>query len=186
MPKTPASLIFRLRNPGDAKAYEDFVALFHPLMIRWSGRMGFHGADADDLVQDVLVTALERLPQFDYDPKRSFRAWLRAIMTNKGRERRKLAYVRKRVDVNIDDVPDRDNSAADNAVYADEVLKGALSIVESEVKPTTFRAFILCKHEQKSAKEVAIDLNMKVDAVHRAVFRVMQRLRTLLEGVIEW
>src|SRR5437588_12372374 len=80
MNETPATLLQRLRRGGDAAAWERFVRLFTPILDRWACRLGLPEADADDLVQDVFVTLLRRLPEFDYDPSRSFRAWLWTVL----------------------------------------------------------------------------------------------------------
>ena len=33
----------------------------------------------DDLVQDVLIELMQKLPGFEYDPEKSFRSWLRPM-----------------------------------------------------------------------------------------------------------
>jgi RNA polymerase sigma-70 factor (ECF subfamily) len=46
-------------------------------------------ADASDCGQDVLQVVVEKMPEFAYDPGRSFRGWLRTVILNKWRERRR-------------------------------------------------------------------------------------------------
>src|SRR5262249_31955113 len=48
MTKTPVSLLQRLREKDDAAAWEDFVALFTPLLYTWSCRMGRQASDPAD------------------------------------------------------------------------------------------------------------------------------------------
>src|SRR5208337_5600860 len=73
-------------------AWDRFVLLYTPLIYSWARRVGLQEADAADLVQDVLTTLLQKLPEFTYDRHRSFRAWLKTVTLNKWRDRcRRLA-----------------------------------------------------------------------------------------------
>src|ERR1700730_12188334 len=87
--ETPASLLERLRRPGDAHAWARFVELYTPLLYDWARRAGLQQADAADLVQEVLVLLFQKLPEFTYDRQRSFRGWLRTVTLNKWREGRR-------------------------------------------------------------------------------------------------
>src|SRR5262245_666931 len=86
---TPASLLERLKQPADQNAWARFVELYTPLLYYWARRAGLQEADAADLVQEVLGLLFQKLPEFAYDPGRSFRNWLRTVTLNKLRERRR-------------------------------------------------------------------------------------------------
>src|SRR5262245_44229902 len=83
MLSTSVSLLERLRRPRDAEAWARFVALYTPLLLAWAHRLGLQPADAADLVQDVLVLLFQKLPEFTYDPGKSFRHWLHVVLRNK-------------------------------------------------------------------------------------------------------
>src|SRR5438876_4447688 len=89
MHSTPVSLLERLRRPAEPEAWGRFVHLYTPLLYYWSRRAGLQPSDAADLVQDVLTTLVQKLPEFRYDEHKSFRAWLRTVTLNKWRDRRK-------------------------------------------------------------------------------------------------
>jgi RNA polymerase sigma-70 factor (ECF subfamily) len=89
MDTTPASLLERLRQPNQANAWERFVELYTPLLMYWARRRGLHPQDAADLVQDVFTVLVEKLPEFTYDHRRSFRNWLRTVLVNKWRDHRR-------------------------------------------------------------------------------------------------
>ena len=76
MSKTPASLLDRLRRPAQPEAWRRFVELYTPLLYYWARCVGPASPEAADLVQDVFVVLLQKLPEFTYDRHRSFRAWL--------------------------------------------------------------------------------------------------------------
>lgn len=61
---TPASLLERLREPGDQEAWRRFVQLYTPLLFRAARRLGLPPEDASDLVQDVLALLVRKLPAF--------------------------------------------------------------------------------------------------------------------------
>src|SRR5438105_1833156 len=93
MTTTPVSLLERLKQPVDQEAWTRFVDLYSPLIYSWARQVGLRESDAADLVQDVFTLLVQRMPEFAYDPKGSFRAWLKTVTLNKWREnqRRKAA-----------------------------------------------------------------------------------------------
>jgi len=87
MATTSSSLLERLRQPEATEAWQRFVHLYTPLLYYWARGTGLPEHDAADLVQDVLVVLVQKLPEFRYDAGQSFRGWLRTITLNKWRER---------------------------------------------------------------------------------------------------
>ncbi len=79
MATTSETLLERLRRTDDEQAWRRFVELYAPLITRWAGLQGLDGDEAEDLSQDVLMVLIRKLPEFDYDRDKSFRAWLRTI-----------------------------------------------------------------------------------------------------------
>ena len=76
MHETPISLLRRLcRSPAEPD-WERFVALFTPLLSRWGRRLSVPPPDIEDLLQDVFTVLFRKFPEFQYDPSKSFRAWL--------------------------------------------------------------------------------------------------------------
>src|SRR5262249_53365460 len=89
MERTPVSLLVRLRQPSDAEAWRHFVDLYTPLLYCWARRLGMQVADAGDLVQEVLIVLVQKLPEFSYDRHKRFRGWLWTITRNKWRDSRR-------------------------------------------------------------------------------------------------
>ena len=93
MNTTSESLLLRLRNSGDdsidESAWQEFVKIYTPLLFDWARKIGLPDSDASDLVQEVLLLAFQKLPQFSYDRNSSFRGWLRTVTINKYREKRR-------------------------------------------------------------------------------------------------
>jgi RNA polymerase sigma-70 factor (ECF subfamily) len=75
---TPISLLRSMRLTGEeaktATAWGEFVELYTPLLYSWARRLGLQPPDASDLVQDVFLILVRKLPELHYDPEKSFRA----------------------------------------------------------------------------------------------------------------
>jgi len=69
-----------LRNdPGDQSAWSAFVDRYGPQIHAWCLRWKLQDADAQDITQMVLLKLVRHLPDFAYDPSRSFRGWLHTL-----------------------------------------------------------------------------------------------------------
>ena len=80
---TRPSLLIRVRDPGDAEAWGEFVALYGPLIYQFARKQGLQDADAADLTQIVLQAVIDAMKRLDYDPQRgSFRSWLYKVVRN--------------------------------------------------------------------------------------------------------
>jgi RNA polymerase sigma-70 factor (ECF subfamily) len=75
MNSTSVSLLERLRQPAAPEDWGRFVQLYTPLLYYWACRLGLQEQDAADLVQEVFTTLVQKLPEFAYEPDRSFRGW---------------------------------------------------------------------------------------------------------------
>src|SRR5262249_21150791 len=80
---TRPSLLIRVRDPQDAAAWQQFAALYEPLIYQFARKRGLQDADAADLTQIVLQAVSESIRRLDYDPQRgSFRGWLFVVVRN--------------------------------------------------------------------------------------------------------
>src|SRR4051812_39199055 len=76
-PATRLSLLVRLRDARDDRAWSQFVEIYAPLVFGFARKHGLQDADAADLTQDVLQAVSGGIRRLDYDPRRgSFRGWL--------------------------------------------------------------------------------------------------------------
>ncbi len=188
MHTTSPTLLERLRQPNQPEAWGRFVELYSPLLYYWARRLGLQESDAADLVQDVFTVLLEKLPEFQYDPNRTFRGWLRTVTVNKFLERRrKEAAARKHVKPGpVPELPDEDQlEAIWDEEYNRHVLGRALEVLKREFEPHTLKACWEFVVEGRKAADVAAELGIKEGAVRAAKFRVLCRLRQELDGLID-
>jgi len=188
MDTTSSSLLERLRQPGASEAWQRFVHLYTPLLYYWARGAGLPAHDAADLVQDVLVVLVQKLPEFQYDAGQSFRGWLRTITLNKWRERcrRFTARPDQGGDSGLSSVAEVDPAAGfAEADYREQLVRQALEIMKSEFEPTTWKACWEVVVSARPAAEVATELGVSVDVVYGAKSRVLRRLREEMDGLLD-
>jgi RNA polymerase sigma-70 factor (ECF subfamily) len=54
-PETRSTLLAQVRSPENREAWEQFVLVYRPVIYRMARRRGMQDADAQDLVQTVLM-----------------------------------------------------------------------------------------------------------------------------------
>jgi len=188
MDSTSNSLLLRLRQPEAGDAWQRFVRLYTPLLYYWARGAGLPEHDAADLVQDVLVVLVNKLPEFQHDPQQSFRGWLRTIALNKWRERCRRHNTRpdQGGDSGLSAVADAEPDVCfEEADYREQLVRQALEIMKSEFEPTTWKACWEVVVADRPAAEVASELGVSVDVVYAAKSRVLRRLREEMAGLLD-
>jgi RNA polymerase sigma-70 factor (ECF subfamily) len=191
--RTPASLLLRVRDFGDQKSWDEFVALYGPIILRYLRRVGVPRQEALDLVQDVLGIIVRHIGSFQYDPGLSFRAWLRKVATNRayrffaqqGREPASPGGSSHAAAVQQVPGDDRAEDELIEQEWRRRRLEMALERVRTEVKPQTWQAFQLNYLQGLAPSDVASQLDMNIGAVYTGVCRVLARLRKAVEEIDE-
>jgi RNA polymerase sigma-70 factor (ECF subfamily) len=186
MQSTSASLLERLRGPTNPEAWDRFVQLYTPMLYHWACRVGLQEADASDLVQEVLILLMRKLPVFEYDPRQSFRAWLLTVTQNKWREicRRRQPLANEGPDT-LAEVAAKETADIDEAEYREQLIQQALRLLRHEFPASTWAAFEQYVLAGRDADEVAAGLGVKVGTVYAAKSRVLARLRAELAGLLD-
>jgi RNA polymerase sigma-70 factor (ECF subfamily) len=184
MQTTSASLLLQLRQPAREAAWGRFVRLYTPLLHGWACRMGLQEADASDLVQDVFIVLVKKLPEFNYERCKSFRGWLRVIIRNKWRERLRCAVLPTDSGHELDQLPGPEGEAFWESDYREYLVGLALRIVQQDFQPATWQAFWEHVVKSKPASQVAAEQGLTSGAVYAAKVRILARLREELDGAI--
>lgn len=188
MDTTNISLLERLKQPVDQRAWTRFVDLYTPLIYSWARQVGLQESDAADLVQEVFALLVQKMPDFIYDRHKSFRAWLRTVTLNKWRDHRRRLAARPNQLTGTAPFEMADSDAEGSfseAEYRQQLVARALELMQEEFKPTTWKACWEFVVVGRSAAEVASRLGISENAVHLAKGRVLRRLRKELIGLLD-
>ena len=192
---TSITLLSRLRHdPKDAAAWSDFLARYEPKILDWCRRWQLQEADAQDVTQNVLMRLCRLMSKFDYDPTRSFRAWLKTLTHHAWRdfvaERRAaglgssnswMSALLENLQAGAELVEDLQDE------FHRELMDRAMERVRMRVAPRDWDAFHLTALEGWSAAAAGAHLQIKVAQVYLAKSRVIKRIQQevrRLEGQI--
>ena len=186
MHTTSSSLLLRLRQADEQTAWNRFVQLYTPLLYFWAQRWGLQNQDAADLVQEVFVTLVQKLPEFQYNPQLGFRNWLRTVAHNKWRDFGRRRGLAAAGDKSLGDVaaPEQEDALAE-AEYRQHVMSRALELMKAEFPPKMWKACWETVVEGRSAAEVAVELEIAEGTVYVAKSRILNRLRQELDGLLD-
>jgi RNA polymerase sigma factor (sigma-70 family) len=191
-PTTHSSLLVRLRDVRDEEAWSHFVRVYTPLVYRYARRRGLQDADTGDIAQDVLRAVVKDAGNLQRIHRGgSFRSWLFTLAHHKvydllrARERKALATGDSTMLVILHEQPAREDRAAWEREYREQLFAWAAGQVEAQCSPNAWQAFRQTTVEGKAPAAVAQQLGMTVAAVYLAKSRIMARIKeqvSLWEG----
>jgi RNA polymerase sigma-70 factor (ECF subfamily) len=190
MQNTSDSLIIDLKqNLGDA--WDRLDALYVPMLKSFLSRQQVNTSHVEDIVQDVMVVLLRRLPEFQRRRTGSFRTWLRQIAVNCLHEHRR----RRRHEASGcggDDLQEMLLQLADpaselthlwNTEHRRHVMRYAVTQAKRFFSPQTWIAFEKTALDDEDCANVARQLGISVNAIYIARSRVVAKLRELASGL---
>lgn len=193
-PETRASLMLRLRDPGDQLAWSQFVAIYEPFVLKIMRRRGLQEADARDATQLVIVTVMTAVENWQSDGKTaSFRRWLFSIARNLS-----LRFIQSE---NVMRSPSRRGEGGSEMLdllnrlpepeartihefdedYRDSLFQWAAEQVRAEFREPVWQSFWRTCVLHESVADVARDLGMSTGYVYVARSRIITRLRQVIE-----
>ena len=192
-PVTRASLLVRIRDARDHRAWQEFVRVYAPLVYGFARKRGLQDADAADLMQEVLRSVAGAANRLEYDPKRgTFRSWLYTVTRNKvysfldGQRRRERGSGDSGVQERLEELPADDPEPAEwDREYDRRLFAWAADEVRGEFQDSTWQSFWRTAVDGQSPKQVAADLRTSVGAVYVAKSRVLTRLRQRVQELQE-
>jgi RNA polymerase sigma-70 factor (ECF subfamily) len=193
-PSTRASLLLRLRDPQDHRAWVEFVTLYEPVIYRLLRRHGLQDSDAREIMQELFLAVSGNIDRWDPARERgSFRGWLRRVTRNlvinwlKRRDRRVAATGGSDMLAMLDLLPAAEEPAS--AEFDHELRRAmfqrAADQVRTEVQPATWAAFWETSIAGKSPADAAGKLGMTLGAIRVARCRVLARLRARVNELEE-
>lgn len=182
---TSPTLLGRLRDPAvNKEAWAEFVGRYGPLVYRWCMFQRLQEADAQDVTQTVLTKLVVRLREFEYDPSRSFRAYLKTVARRTWQDLIDDRY-KPGAGAGGSSVLEQINGiAAEDCLaqqleeeYDRELFDRASEHVRERVEPHTWEAFRLTAIGGLSGADTAKQLGLAVYVVFKARSKVQEMLR---------
>jgi RNA polymerase sigma factor (sigma-70 family) len=173
-------LLMRAAQTGDADAYRVLLTAVTPRIRRVvRARRGFLSvADAEDLVQDVLLSVHAVLAT--YDPSRPFMPWLLAIVRNRLADAARR-YGRQQVhEMPVDDVQVTFAEIATNTNGEGPGDLEALALAIQALPAGQRQAIELLKLQEMSLKEASAATGTSITALKVATHRAIVSLRRIL------
>jgi RNA polymerase sigma-70 factor, ECF subfamily len=187
-PETRASLILRLQDAADVMAWNSFESIYAPVIQRVAHQLGLQPADADNVVQEVLLRVAKSVGDWLQKTERGpFRAWLMRIAHNETirlltrSAKHSLASITDSHLAQLPTIEADELSSQLNSEYRREVFLWAAEQVRQEVAEQTWLAFWLTQVDGLSVPEAAHHLGVKLGNIYFGRSRVMNRLKLAVQ-----
>jgi len=184
---TRQSLLSRLKDLNDQESWRVFFETYWALIYKAAIRAGLSAAEAEDAVQETVLSVSKSLPAFSYcAAKGGFKGWLMRLTTW-----RILDQIRKRTpgiptpeyntnDTAVDEPPIEQMTglvgqpfeALWDEEWESNLLEMAMRRVKSNVDPKQFQIFDLLVRKEWPVAKVAQDLKVNVARVYMAKHRI--------------
>ena len=199
---TRASLLNRLKDPDDSASWNEFYRMYRDLIYSVARRASLSEQEADEVVQDTLISVARKMPGFTYDAsKDSFKGWLLTLTWWRIKDQlERRARLAKRDQLHspraaeeqgtrtatIERVPDPAGERL-TAVWEEEwdkhLLQIALARIKRQAHPQQYQIYHLHVILGQAPREVAHALNVSTAHVYLAKHRVgsliKKEIRTL-------
>lgn len=199
-PTTHHSLLVRLRSAEDQAAWDEFYAIYQPLIVRLAKSRGFQDADASEVAQEVLLKVSRSIQSYhSSDSGPSFRAWLATITRNHALNR--LRQIQPQPIGGTSFHRRLDNLAAPSEVHSSgssspeehefeyerrrQAFLWAADQLRERFSESNWQAFWLTCVEGISIEDAAKRLNISTGKVYVARCRVIARLRETVQRLTE-
>ncbi|WP_028935112.1 RNA polymerase sigma factor [Pseudonocardia spinosispora] len=175
-----ATLVVRARE-GDLTAFEALVARYQKRIYQLALRMTRDRADAEDVTQEVFLTAWRRLPEIQQEA--AFSGWLYTTATN-----RCLTLLRKRRPITALDEQDTHGEPAWTAPLGQDPQRSAQTMAQLEALSEALgqltaaqrAVWLLREAHGRSYDEIARTMDTTPDSVRGRLSRARVQLAELM------
>ena len=191
-PTTPATLLTRLREPGEGHYWEvswkRFLELYHePLCVTARACYRHHASGCDpsgEIVEDVVATVVADFfskDQYRYDANKGrLRTYLR-VLTNA----RAVDMLRKEQPAaqNLPRAPEPvslpDEADEEKTAFHSALLATLVEDLRNQIPLRQFEIFERVKLKHQAPETVAADLGIRRAAIDRSVYKTITKLREI-------
>jgi RNA polymerase sigma factor (sigma-70 family) len=181
---TKLSLLAKLVDTDSrSDVWPTFVEIYGKAIYDWCLKWGASSEDAEDIVQQTLMTVFLKLELFKHGGHHTFRGWLRQIARHTW-----LKIVEKTARATFVDIGEMERltsikllktvGARDDLIHVfdklacEEIRDMAFSKVRERVSEQTWQAYLMSDHDHISGVEIAERLGITIGAVRLSAYRV--------------
>jgi RNA polymerase sigma factor (sigma-70 family) len=187
---TRRSLIGRLGNLDDQRSWREFFDAYGGLLYRVARQAGLNDAEAQEAVQETIITVSRQIGNLRYDPAQgSFKGWLlqtaRWRITDQFR-RRRPETINASADCSanpeagprtglIERIPDSAAGGFEKLwehEWQENLFAAAAAKVRQRADPRHFQVFDCCVRKGWAASRAARELGMNIAQVYLAKHRI--------------
>lgn len=187
---TRESLLGRLKNWDDDQSWREFFNLYRKLIFSMGIKAGLSAQEAEEVVQETVISIAKTIKGFDYDPARcSFKTWLRHLAQKRiadcfrKRPREQLlkntAHSSAKTPI-IERVPDA-NAADLDAIWEEqwqaELLETAVARVKTQVSAEQFQIFDFYVLKKMPVGKVTSALGTNAAQIYLVKHRISKLLK---------
>jgi RNA polymerase sigma factor (sigma-70 family) len=184
---TRKTLLSRLRNWNDQTSWQDFFDTYWKLIYKAARESGLSDAEAQDVVQDTVISVMKKMPEFKYNPEiGSFKGWLLKLT-----HWRIIDQVRKRSPAaargakpltdtrrtgTVERVPDPAGSRLEamwNEEWEQNLMDAAIQRVKNKADPKQFQLFDLYVMKKMPVTKITQALQISAARVYLAKHRLL-------------
>ncbi len=188
--RTRATLLDRMKNWNDQSSWQEFFDIYWKLIYGVARKSGLSDAEAQDVVQESMISVAKHMPTFKYNPAvGTFKAWLLTLTRwrivdqlrkrgpivphhSKDGDTARTATVERIADANSLDL-----DAIWEADWKTTVLDATMARVKRRLDPQKLQIFDFYVKREWTPEKVAQTFNVTVSQVYLVKNRVTEMLR---------
>jgi RNA polymerase sigma factor (sigma-70 family) len=195
---TRPSFLGRLKSPEDDATWQQFFDRYWKLIYEVALRSGLTETEAQDVVQETVITVAKKIGSFEYNPAQgSFKGWLltitrcRIVDEFRKRPRFQTASIHAPADDSVatstvDRIPDERTNDLEG-LWDEEWRKNLMDVaverVKRQVKARHFQVFELSVLRNWSAHEIAKALSLNIGQVYLTKHRLVKLIKSEVKSL---
>lgn len=165
--------LIRGLKQGDKKCFDEIFEMYYDRSFAYAMSLLKNGAATEDVIQNVFLKIW--LGRKTIDLSKDFDNYVLTAVRNEAISYLRLKYNNSKVNGEIPDVEDIHADIMANVIYS-ETNSRIRELIE-KMPPQRRRVFEMNRYENKSAKEIAKEMNLSPRTVERHIALAMLDLR---------
>jgi RNA polymerase sigma factor (sigma-70 family) len=190
---TRTTLLERLKDWRDNPSWQEFFDIYWKLIYGFAIRSGLNEVEAQDVVQETMLSVAKHIPSFKYDRNiGSFKHWLLNMTRWRIRDqirKRKGCYSLEGNDTEtktgqVNKMPDPSSLDLDalwETEWEKNLLAAAITKVKRQLDPEKYQIFDFLVNKEWPPQKVAETFGISVNQVYIAKHRVTALIREEVE-----